>query len=43
MSDGAPRVGDRFPWLRLKLEPNGSVEDLFGKLDDTRFDLIVIG
>ncbi|HVE89092.1 MAG TPA: FAD-dependent monooxygenase [Burkholderiaceae bacterium] len=39
----APRAGDRFPWLRLKLLPNGAVEDLFGKLDDTRFNLIIIG
>jgi 2-polyprenyl-6-methoxyphenol hydroxylase-like FAD-dependent oxidoreductase len=39
----APRAGDRFPWLRLKLAPNGPVEDLFEKLDDTRFNLLVIG
>jgi hypothetical protein len=39
----APRAGDRFPWLRLKLSPNGPAEDFFGKLDDTRFTLIVIG
>jgi len=43
LAEKAPRAGDRFPWLRLKLEPNGSIEDLFGKLDDTRFNLIVIG
>jgi hypothetical protein len=40
---GAPRAGDRFPWLRLKSSENGPVEDLFQKLDDTRFSLIVIG
>jgi 2-polyprenyl-6-methoxyphenol hydroxylase-like FAD-dependent oxidoreductase len=40
---GAPRAGDRFPWLRLKLRPSGPVEDLFEKLDDTHFNLIVIG
>jgi len=40
---GAPRAGDRFPWLRLKMEANGSVEDLFEKLDDTRFNLLVVG
>ncbi len=40
---GAPRAGDRFPWLRLKFSTNGPVEDLFQKLDDTRFNLIVIG
>ena len=39
----APRAGDRFPWLRLKLQSGGPVEDLFQKLDDMRFHLIVIG
>ena len=43
LPDAAPRAGDRFPWLRLKLLPDGPVEDLFAKLDDTRFNLIVIG
>jgi len=41
--DSAPRAGDRFPWLRLKLNANGPVEDLFQKLDDTHFNLIAIG
>ncbi len=40
---GAPLAGDRFPWLQLKFEPDGPVEDLFQKLDDTRFNLLVIG
>lgn len=39
----APCPGDRFPWLRLKFQAAGSVEDLFEKLDDTRLTLIVIG
>jgi 2-polyprenyl-6-methoxyphenol hydroxylase-like FAD-dependent oxidoreductase len=43
MWNNAPRAGDRFPWVRLRLSPDGPVEDLFGKLDDTRFTLIVIG
>lgn len=43
LPDGAPRAGDRFPWLRLKLSPNGPTEDLFARLDDTRFNLILIG
>jgi hypothetical protein len=43
LPEGAPRAGDRFPWLRLKLQPNGPVEDLFAKLDDTRFNLILFG
>jgi 2-polyprenyl-6-methoxyphenol hydroxylase-like FAD-dependent oxidoreductase len=41
--EGAPLAGDRFPWLRLKFQAQGSVEDLFGKLDDTCFNLLVIG
>jgi len=40
---GAPRAGDRFPWLQLRLRENGPVEDLFQKLDDTRYNLIVTG
>lgn len=41
--DGAPRAGDRFPWLCLKFQANGPLEDLFQKLDDTCFNLVVIG
>jgi FAD binding domain len=40
---GAPEAGDRFPWMRLKLQTGGAAEDLFQKLDDTRFNLLVIG
>jgi 2-polyprenyl-6-methoxyphenol hydroxylase-like FAD-dependent oxidoreductase len=43
LSDSAPGAGDRFPWLRLRCLPEGPVEDLFGRLDDTRFNLILIG
>jgi hypothetical protein len=39
----APQAGDRFPWLKLKFQAGGGVEDLFEKLDDTRFNLIVVG
>ena len=39
----APLAGDRFPWLHLKFAANGAAEDLYGKLDDTRFNLLVIG
>jgi hypothetical protein len=39
----APHAGDRFPWMRVRLGPGGASEDLFAKLDDTRFTLIVIG
>ncbi len=40
---GAPRAGDRFPWLQLRLSAQGPVEDLFRTLDDLRFHLIVAG
>jgi 2-polyprenyl-6-methoxyphenol hydroxylase-like FAD-dependent oxidoreductase len=43
LPDGAPRAGDRFPWARLKFRADGPVEDLFQKLDDTQFNLMVIG
>jgi len=43
LPEAAPHGGDRFPWVRLKFAANGPVEDLFGRLDDTRFNLIVIG
>jgi hypothetical protein len=37
----APHAGDRFPWLKLKFRADGPVEDLFEKLDDTHFHLLV--
>ena len=40
---GAPRAGDRFPWVRLTFSAEGGPEDLYGKLDDTRFTLILFG
>ena len=43
LPETAPRAGDRFPWLRLKLSAQGPTEDFFGKLDDRRFTLILIG
>ena len=39
----APHAGDRFPWLRCSLGANSPPEDLYRKLDDTRFTMIVIG
>jgi hypothetical protein len=43
LPDGAPRAGDRFPWLRLVFTSGAPAEDLFARLDDTRFNLILIG
>jgi 2-polyprenyl-6-methoxyphenol hydroxylase-like FAD-dependent oxidoreductase len=39
----APQAGDRFPWLRLQFKADAPAEDLYQKLDDTKFNLIVIG
>ena len=39
----APRAGDRFPWLRLCFVPGSEPEDVFERLDDTRFNLVVCG
>jgi hypothetical protein len=41
--EGGPVAGERFPWLRLKLHASSPAEDLFQQLDDTRFNLLVIG
>jgi 2-polyprenyl-6-methoxyphenol hydroxylase-like FAD-dependent oxidoreductase len=43
LREDAPRAGDRFPWVRLRLEDGTAAEDLFERLDDTRFNLIAIG
>jgi hypothetical protein len=37
------QAGDRFPWLRYRAREGGSEQDIFQELDDTRFNLIVIG
>jgi 2-polyprenyl-6-methoxyphenol hydroxylase-like FAD-dependent oxidoreductase len=39
----APAAGDRFPWLRLSFAPGAPAEDLFARLDDTRFNLLLLG
>lgn len=39
----APRPGERFPWMKLRMTPNGPVEDLFQALDDRQFNLLLIG
>lgn len=39
----APKAGDRFPWLHLKMKRDGPAEDLFQALDDTCFNLLVFG
>ena len=43
LGDGGPRAGDRFPWMKLRLSANGAPEDLFARLDDTRFTLLLFG
>lgn len=43
LPSSAPKAGERFPWLHLRMQPNGAAEDLFAALDDTRFNLLVFG
>ena len=43
MPKGAPASGERFPWLKLRFAANSPVEDLYQKLDDTRFNLLASG
>lgn len=43
LPETAPQPGDRFPWIHLKFQAQGPREDLFQRLDDTRFNLLVIG
>ncbi|HJW51809.1 MAG TPA: FAD-dependent monooxygenase [Burkholderiaceae bacterium] len=43
LPDGSPRAGDRFPWMKLVFRSGLAAEDLFACLDDTRFNLILIG
>ncbi len=43
MPEDAPHAGDRFPWLHLQFTGHGPAEDLFGKLDDTCFNLLLFG
>ena len=43
LPEGAPHAGDRFPWLHLRFEAGGAVEDSFQKLDDLHFHLLAFG
>lgn len=39
----APQAGDRFPWLQLVLQPGAAPEDLFARLDDCCWNLLLFG
>jgi 2-polyprenyl-6-methoxyphenol hydroxylase-like FAD-dependent oxidoreductase len=39
----APQPGDRFPWAHLEFGADRRREDLFARLDDTRFNLLIFG
>jgi 2-polyprenyl-6-methoxyphenol hydroxylase-like FAD-dependent oxidoreductase len=43
VAGNAPQAGDRFPWLQLTFQGRDRREDLFQRLDDTRFNLIAFG
>jgi 2-polyprenyl-6-methoxyphenol hydroxylase-like FAD-dependent oxidoreductase len=39
----APKAGDRFPWLKLKLHASAPPVDIYQALDDRRFNLLLFG
>ncbi len=39
----APMAGERFPWLRVKVGPEGEVKDLHREMDDRWFHLLLFG
>jgi hypothetical protein len=41
LSGTAPQASDRFPWMKLKFSSGEPVEDVFQKLDDLHFNLLV--
>jgi hypothetical protein len=43
LPDSAAQAGDRFPWIRVQWRADGPIEDLFQKLDDTRWSLLIVG
>jgi 2-polyprenyl-6-methoxyphenol hydroxylase-like FAD-dependent oxidoreductase len=43
LAPDGPRVGERFPNLQLEFSAGGAQQDLFARLDDTRFNLIAVG
>jgi 2-polyprenyl-6-methoxyphenol hydroxylase-like FAD-dependent oxidoreductase len=43
MAKGAPKAGDRFPWMQLRLRSGAAPQDLFDALDDRCFNLLVFG
>jgi 2-polyprenyl-6-methoxyphenol hydroxylase-like FAD-dependent oxidoreductase len=43
LGGAAVRAGDRFPWLHLRFASAQAAEDLYRRLEDTSFNLIVIG
>jgi 2-polyprenyl-6-methoxyphenol hydroxylase-like FAD-dependent oxidoreductase len=43
LPEAAPVAGDRFPWMNLQFAGEANAEDLFAKLDDTRFHLLLFG
>jgi hypothetical protein len=38
-----PHCGDRFPWLHLRLQAHGTVEDTFRAFGDLHFHLVALG
>jgi len=43
VSQKGPCAGDRFPWVQLRFASGMAAEDVFERLDDQKFNLIVVG
>ena len=43
LSADSPQPGDRFPWMKLVFASGAPAQDLYARLDDTRFNLILVG
>jgi 2-polyprenyl-6-methoxyphenol hydroxylase-like FAD-dependent oxidoreductase len=43
LPEHAPRGGDRFPWMKLRIAADAPDEDLYARLDGSRFNLILFG
>ena len=41
LPNDAPKAGDRFPWLKARI--GGEDFDVYERLDDTEFNLVVVG
>ena len=43
LPENAPRAGDRFPWMKLRMKAGEAPQESIPSLDNTRFNLLVFG